>query len=114
MPRRVRQLLVASLIALHGLAMLGGPALHALPGFVHAGTLGSGEGGGATGGLPDRDAKLHGDCPICHSTAQGQLLDDADIEPLIDVVQVLPPDDPPLAPPPALVLPSRPRAPPIA
>ncbi len=112
--RRARQYLLASLFALYGMATLCGPALHALPGFGHAECFGTYHGEGGTDGLPGEDTTSHGDCPICHFNAQGQIVAEPDFDRCLDVVQVLPPDDPPLVFPPALERPSSPRAPPLA
>jgi hypothetical protein len=67
--RIVRQLLVASLIALHAAIALCGPCLHELPGLGHDSSAGS-----QTQQHPLKSSHDSGDnCPVCHFLAQGQL-----------------------------------------
>ena len=109
MRRGVRQILLASLVALYGAMTLGGPALHALPGSGHvkAGTPFDGDG-------PDRPITSHHDCPVCHFLGQAQRVADPTHVPTIDVARIKPADDLPTTFPSAVALPSAPRAPPFA
>src|SRR5258708_9769748 len=73
MPRFLRRILVASVVAFHAAIMLCGPCLHALPGSGH----GSDSVSHATH-HPDQDSAkpLQNPidyCPICHFMTQGQL-----------------------------------------
>lgn len=107
-----RRRLLTTLLALYGLVTLGGPALHALPGFDH-GAKRTSEAPDSPGKSDPHQNSSH-DCPICHFQAQGQLpIDPADAI-LVDVVRIRPADAPPLVVPPALDRPSSPRAPPLA
>ena len=104
--RRANQFLVATILALYGAITVGGPALHALPGFGHGPRrLGSDE--TLSGWSDQKDAAAH-DCPICHFHAQGQVVADPDTCPCIDGVRIRPASEPPLAPPPAVDRPSIP------
>jgi hypothetical protein len=112
MRRRARWILLATVLTLYGVVTIGGPALHALPGFGHgAATLASHARN--VPAQPDRDGKAPHDCPICHFHAQGQLDVAALGDLLVDVVRIRPASPSPLVFPPALDRPSSPRAPPL-
>ena len=70
--RRIRQFLVASLIAFHAAVTLCGPCLHELPGLGH-------ESAASTSSQPASQHPVKsphdtGDsCPVCHFLAHGQL-----------------------------------------
>lgn len=66
------------LFALHGIAILGGPAMHR-----HDRRAGLSWGDRATNRIPlDRARPSHADCPVCHFLAQGQLgIDRVGIDP---------------------------------
>jgi hypothetical protein len=71
MPRFVRHVLFASLIACHAAVVLCGPCLHELPGSSHQSGLTT------KSHRPDAPAQSSRDsadkCLICHFVAQGQL-----------------------------------------
>jgi hypothetical protein len=113
MRRSVNRLLLATLLCLYGVVTLSGPALHSLPGLSHAAAKLAGR-DEASPGHGERENNAAHDCPICHFHAQGQLIDDPDDGPCIDVVRVRPADESPLFHPPALHRSSSPRAPPLA
>jgi len=112
MPRFARQLLAASLVALHAAVMLCGPCLHAVPGWGHAPGL-------------SRSSDVHhvrtpsaasllqaDDCPVCHFLSQAQLPVDPARVVAVAHVRVLdaPRDREPV--PPAPFRSTSPRAPP--
>jgi hypothetical protein len=112
MPRFARQLLIASLVALHATVMLCGPCLHAVSGSDH--------GPGFSTGADANHVRVHvraahvqtDDCPICHFLAQAQLPVDLVSLPSVLYVRVLKPDLPYESVTPSLLLPTSPRAPP--
>jgi hypothetical protein len=108
MQRHIRQLLLASLLALYGVLTAFGPALHALPGADEV-TKGS----PASGDKSDHPASPHNDCSICHFLAQGQISADFYLVLSMDVVQIQPVDDLPITFPPSIDRLSAPRAPPF-
>ncbi|MGC8638884.1 MAG: DUF2946 family protein [Isosphaeraceae bacterium] len=109
--RRANQLLVATILTLYGVITVGGPALHALPGFGHDfAKLASTRNHSSR--TADQENAAH-DCPICHFHAQGQVIADPDSAPCIEVVRIRPVTEPPLASRPAVVRPTIPRAPPL-
>lgn len=66
----VRQVLVASLIALHAAVVLCGPCLHELPGLSHSPDFGS----TAQQQHPLKSSHDSADnCPLCHFLAQGHV-----------------------------------------
>ena len=85
MQRRVRQILLASLLALYGALTACGPALHWVPGADHVkyGSPGKGDG-------PDHPTGPHHDCPVCHFLAQGQITADPAQILSMDVVRIQP------------------------
>jgi hypothetical protein len=109
MQRQARRILLASLIALHGVVTVGAPALHALYGAEHVKAGAPGDGGGS-----DHPTSLHHDCPICHFLAQAQFSVDSQHFLSMDVVRIKPADDLPLTFPAVFDRPSGPRAPPLA
>ena len=109
MHRNARQLLLASLLALYGVMILCGPALHSLAGEDHV-KVGSSTGGDG----PDQPASPHDDCPVCHFFGQGQLTGDFALALSLDAVRIQPADDLPITFPPTIDRPSAPRAPPFA
>lgn len=110
--RRVNELLAATILALYGVIAVGGPALHALPGFGHGSAKLASRELPAPAGADERDATAH-DCPICHFHSQGQIVADPDAFPSLDVVRIRPASESPLVSPPAVNRPSIPRAPPL-
>ena len=110
--RRANQLLLATILSLYGVITVGGPGLHALPGFGH-GSVGLASDDGTAPAHADQESASTHDCPICHFHAQGQLVSDPDACPCIDVVRIRPATEAPLAFPPAVDRPSIPRAPPL-
>src|SRR4051794_30009016 len=81
--RRIRQILLASLLALYGALTVGGSALHSLPGAGHAKA-----GTAARGDDSDRPTSPHDDCPVCHFLAQGQITGSSAHVPCLDVVGI--------------------------
>jgi len=64
-----RLIALTLLFALHGIAILCGPAMHR-----HDRRAGLSWGNEATNRIPsDRACPSHADCPVCHFLAQGQL-----------------------------------------
>jgi hypothetical protein len=108
MQRRIHQILLASLLALHGVVIVLGPSLHALPGAEHA------KGGTPAPGGGSDPTSSHDDCAICHFLSQAQLSVDPPHFLSIDVVRIKPADDLPLTFRSAPDRPSGPRAPPLA
>lgn len=111
MRRRVRAILLASFLALHTGIMLGGPGLHALPGFDHgAAALASDQTQNPI--HPDRhDSPAH-DCSLCKLLAQGLVLaDPADVQSAA-LVTARPHAEPPPSRLPSSTRPTSPRAPP--
>ena len=85
MSRRISRLLVGLFLAWHGLIVLGGPALHALPGVGHH-ARSPGDRATPLGEAPDS-------CAICHFVSQGQLAAIAAPAPLpegIALLQIVP------------------------
>ena len=109
--QRANQLFVATILALYGVITVGGPALHALPGFGHGSARLASE-KNQSPGPADQENAAH-DCPICHFHAQGQVIADPGSAPWIEVVRIRPVTEPPLATLPAVDRPSIPRAPPL-
>jgi hypothetical protein len=73
MTRFARQLLFASLIALHATVVLCGPCLHGLPGWGHGSVFSGGADAEDVRG-PSRGTHLQpDDCPVCHFLSQAQL-----------------------------------------
>lgn len=108
MQRRVRQILLASLLLpLYGVLSALGPALHSLSSVDHV-KYGSSEKGDGS----DHPTEPHTDCPVCHFFAQGQIT--ADSAPILsmDVVRIPPVDDLPIICSALIDRPSAPRAPP--
>jgi hypothetical protein len=112
MPRLVRQLLFAALIACHAAVTLCGPCLHALPGASHQ------VGATSKADRPDHPAQTRRDtadnCVICHFVAQGQLPVESTCELAVQVVADLTLPALPTARSASNHLPSCPRAPPAS
>jgi hypothetical protein len=67
--RSRRTIALTLLFALHGIAILCGPAMHR-----HDRRAGLSRGSKATDPIPsERACPSHADCPVCHFLAQGQL-----------------------------------------
>ncbi|MGE3818030.1 MAG: hypothetical protein AB7I30_01210 [Isosphaeraceae bacterium] len=113
MHRRAHQILLFSLLTLYTVIALGGPGLHALPGFGHRPTTLATDDPKAPG-QPDRHDSATHNCPICHFHSKGQLIADPVDGRCVEVVRIHPPADPPGCFPPAFARPSSPRAPPLA
>ncbi len=111
MPRLIKQLLFASLIACHAAVVLCGPCLHELPGSTHQ------IGAASKAQRADHPLQSSGDskdgCLICHFVAQGQLPVEivCEISPELTTELVIVALPVPLTP--ANLLPSSPRAPPV-
>jgi hypothetical protein len=108
MPRFARQLLVASLVALHATLMVCGPCLHGLPGWGHGPGLSQ-----AAYGDPVKSTHVQtDDCPVCHFLSQAQLPIDLTSVPAVQHVCVLKPETSSNSVAPARLHPTSPRAPP--
>lgn len=103
---------MAAILALYGVITMGGPALHALPGFGHDLSRLASRDNQSPAHADQENAAAH-DCPICHFHAQGQIIADPDATSCIEVVRVRPASESPLTSPPAVDRPSIPRAPPL-
>jgi hypothetical protein len=111
--RRANQFLLATILALYGAITVGGPALHAVPGFGHSSTRSTSDDGNLPARADQESAAVH-DCPICHFHAQGQIVADPDTFPCLEIVRIRACADPPISPTVAIERSSVPRAPPLA
>lgn len=110
MRRRLREILLASLVVPYASTALGGPGLHQIPGCGHARRGCAAGCGGHEPAGPGITAS--GDCFVCHHQIQGQLPPEAvrlEARPLHRPAAR--PDPPPDAPTPRFG-PARPRGPP--
>ena len=112
MLRFARQLLVASLVALHATVMLCGPCLHGLAGGDHG--IGFSRQADADHVRDPVNAAqvLTHDCPVCHFLAQAQLPVDLVAMPSVQHICVLRPERSRTTIPPIRLCASSPRAPP--
>jgi hypothetical protein len=112
MRRFTRQIVLATLIALYGGVTALAPALHGLAGLAHNATPINAAKGGGDGQIATL-VSAHGDCPVCHFLAQGQIVNDPDQCGRIEIAQVRPADEIPAVAPPDVQLLTHPRAPPL-
>jgi len=97
--------------AAYAILATAGPVLHTLPGVDHEAHLAS-LGVPAPGEPKAPPPTPHDDCPVCHLNAQAAFFLSSDDVPVVDVVAIQPPNEPPAV---ALATPegpSAPRAPP--
>jgi hypothetical protein len=73
MVRTSRPFLAATLVALHAAVALGGPGLHALPGWGHGSGLTRLAKNDHSHGPGKSSHEATDECPVCHFLAQGQL-----------------------------------------
>ncbi len=110
MSRFARQILFASIIALHGVVTLGGQCLHEFVGSSHElGLTSKTHGPEAPAGSP-RDSADH--CVICHFVAQGQIPVECGSQVSAIAVAELPPPSVPIGRSVHTHIPSSPCAPP--
>jgi hypothetical protein len=114
MPRFARQILAASLVALHATVMLCGPCLHGLPGWGHGAGLSRVADGDQLGNPIKASHVQSDDCPVCHFLSQAQLSVDQASVPSVSQVRVLKPEIPCESVTPSRLHPTSPRAPPAA
>jgi hypothetical protein len=110
--RLARQLLAASLVALHATVMLCGPCLHELSGWGHEVGLSRAADSGQVSEPVKATHLQPDDCPVCHFLSQAQLPVDAPIVLSVWHVRFLNPELLCDSVTPSLLHPTSPRAPP--
>ncbi|MDG3007005.1 DUF2946 family protein [Paludisphaera mucosa] len=112
MPARSRRILLNLFAVVYGFVTIAGPALHALPGLGHEAFQAIGRDGSTPDSNTSTPEGSH-DCPVCNLQAQTPLHLDATDSNFVEVLAILPPDEPPLVISQAVDAPSAPRAPPL-
>jgi len=108
-----KHLLLAAILTVYGVVTVSGPGLHALPGQGH-GPIRLASDHGTLPVHGDQDAAAAHDCSICHFHAQGQIATDPHFALCVDVLGIIPANDPPLLLSLSIARPSIPRAPPLS